>query len=65
MTKKMTTWEGIQMTSWESTKFSFWLQTQERSINTYEKEERLKIINDWLADFREKYGKNGEPVFLQ
>lgn len=61
----MTTWDGVPMTSWESTKFSFWLQTQERSINTYEKEERLKIINDWLADFREKYGKNGEPVFLQ
>lgn len=65
MNKKMTTWEGVPMTSWESTKFSLWLQTQERTINTYYKEERLKIINDWLTDFREKHGNNGEPVFLK
>ena len=65
MNRKMTTWEGVPMTSWESTKFSLWLQTQDRTINTYYKEERLKIITDWLTDFREKYGKNGEPVFLK
>ena len=64
MNKNMTTWEGVVMTSWESTKFSFWLQTQDRTINTFYKEERLKIINDWLADFREKYSNNGEPVFF-
>ena len=65
MSNKMTTWEGVPMTSWESTKFSFWLQTQERTINTYYKEERIKIITDWLFAFREEHGNNGEPVFLK
>ena len=60
----MTTWEGVPMTSWESTKFSLWLQTQDRTINTYYKEERIKIITDWLGAFRKEHG-NGEPVFLK
>lgn len=65
MTKKMTTWEGIPMTSWESTKFALWLEKQDFWLNTFEKEHRLKIINDWLFDFRQKHGNLGEPVFLK
>lgn len=65
MNRKMTTWEGVPMTSWESTKFSLWLQTQDRTINTYYKEERIKIITDWLSAFRKEHGNNGEPVFLK
>ena len=51
------------MTSWESTKFALWLQKQDFWLNTFEKEQRLKIINDWLVDFRQKHGNLGEPVF--
>ena len=53
MSNKLTTWEGVVMTDTESSKFSIWLQKQDFWINTFEKEERLNIINNWLKNYRE------------
>ena len=53
MSNKLTTWEGVVMTDTESSRFSLWLQKQDFWINTFVKEERLNIINNWLKNYRE------------
>lgn len=45
-------YEGIKMNSIECMFFCFWLDKQDFSMNTLEKHERLKIINDWLEKYR-------------
>ena len=58
MSNKLTTWEGVVMTDTESSKFSLWLQKQDFWINTFVKEERLNIINNWLKNYRENEKEN-------
>lgn len=41
-------YEGVKMNSLESMYFSKWLDRQDWSINTFIKEDRLIIINEWL-----------------
>ena len=53
MSNKLVTYEGVVMTDTERGLFSLWLQKQDFWINTFEKEERLNIINNWLKNYRE------------
>ena len=54
MPKTVFEWEGVKMTSSEDMHFALWLQKQDFWLNTFEKPERLKIINDWLNEYRKK-----------
>jgi len=53
MPKTIFEYEGVPMSSLESMQFGFWLDKQDFYMNTLEKPERIKIINDWLKNHRE------------
>lgn len=57
MAKIIFEYEGVKMNSIESMFFGFWLDKQDFSMNTLEKTERLKVINDWLEKHRNEQRK--------
>lgn len=61
MGKQMFTYEGVEMTSLESMYFSKWLDRQDWSINTFIREDRLTIVNEWLYCYR----NNIQPTRLE
>jgi hypothetical protein len=52
MAKTIFEYEGVKMSSLESMFFSLWLEKQNFTMNTLYKEQRLKVINDWLENYR-------------
>ena len=54
-------YEGVKMSSLESMYFSKWLDRQDWSINTFIKDDRLTIINEWLYCHR----NNIKPTRLE
>ena len=52
MAKTIFEYEGVKMSSLESMFFALWLEKQNFTMNTLYKEQRLKVINDWLENYR-------------
>jgi len=57
MAKAIFTYEGVEMTPLESMRFSMWLDKQDWYINTFEKTERIRIIESWLEAHRVEVSK--------
>lgn len=43
---------GVKMTSLEEMRFSKYLDNERIAMNTYCKEERVKIAEDWIKNYR-------------
>ena len=53
MAKTIFSHSGVEMTSFESIKLSMWIDKSGIYLNTLEKEERTKIVTDWLTKHRQ------------